>query len=586
MIIGPADGFTPRPYQAACIDGGDPRRGAGIRPCFARYKSVLAVLATGLGKTEIVLSLARRFIESPKTPADKRVLILAHRDELVSSPIRRSHRFGLRLAREQANDTAVGSTERVIASTIQSMARRYQLYRPDEIGLVIVDEAHHICAEDYLEVVNYFQAGGALLLGVTATPQRLDGIALGEVFEAVAYNYPILDAVDDGWLVPVMVRRHIVEGLDLEKLSTRGGDLEPGKLGELLAEHAHIVAKELVDVAGDRATMVFCPTVPAAYAQAEALRRYTSARVECAFSGTPQKRKKSDQQDLLKGVTTRQDMVDDFRAGKVQYLVNCALYTEGFDAPNTRCIALVRPSESASLYVQMVGRGTRPLPGVVDHPELAGDPAGRRAAIAASAKPDVLVIDFTCNSEKHTLTGVVDALAGNLTPEERLALGKVELVGDKTVDQAVQEARILAAENAARRAEELAELASHSYEVDPFHPVCVFNMKGLRDNPNEKRVSEAMAKYLTRAGVRDAAKLSRSTGTKLQYNIRVREKFRLASLDQSMALQRAGVPASTTVKMKIHEAGALIAELQRNGKRRPPRWDSDPALGGQAPTTR
>lgn len=587
MIIGPPSGFTPRPYQHACINGGDMRRGAGIMPCFARYRSVLAVLATGLGKTEIFLSLARRFLESPKIASDKRVLVMAHRDELVSQPIARGPRFGLQLGREQGDSTAVGKPERVVASTIQTMIRRHQLYRPDEFGLVIVDEAHHAAADDYQTVISYFRDGGAYILGVTATPHRLDGVALGEVFEAAAFNYPILDAVDDGWLVPVRVIRHIIEGLDIEKLGTRGGDLEPGKLGELLAEHALPVARDLVRLAGDRQTIVFCPTVPAAYAQAEALRRFTDARVECAFSGTPAKQKKrgpTAQQDLLKGITTRQDMIDDFRAGKVQFLVNCALYTEGFDAPNARCVALVRPSESASLYVQMVGRGTRPLPGVVDRPELADDPAGRVAAIAASAKPDVLVIDFTVNSEKHTLYGVVDALAGNLTPEERLALAKVELVGDTSIDEAIQKARILAAEEAARHAAELEEMASHSYDVDPYHPVNVLGIRGLRDNPSEARASEKMAKFLTGRGVDNAETLSASTARKLQVTIMARDKNepRLASFTQAKMLQRAGVPAARTIRMSFETASRLMIELGRNRNVRPSSWDRDPSLGGQA----
>jgi len=574
VIIGPVTGFIPRPYQEHAINGGDPRKGPGIMPCFARHKNVLAVLFTGGGKTEIFLSLVRRYLESPKTPPHKRALILAHRDELVSQPISRGPRFGLRLAREQGDSSAVGAPERVIASTVQTMRLRKEKYDPDEIGLIICDESHHSVSDEFRDVLDYFPS--AFILGVTATPQRLDGVGLGELYEAVAFRYPIEQGVEDGWLVPIRPWREVIDGLDLSKLRSRAGDLEPGALGELMSEYAHPVAKMLVERAGDRPTIAFCATLAHAYAQAEALRRYTSARVEVVDGTTKKRGKRADAVGIF-----REDLVEDFRLGRLQFLVNVGVAIEGFDAPNCRCVALIRPTKSPALVIQAVGRGTRPLPGIVDQPELRDDPDGRRAAIAASAKPDLLVLDFSGASEKHSLAGVVDALAGNLTPEERLALVNIPLCGDLTVDQALQQARIAAAQEATRHAAELAELATHSYEVDPFHPVCVFGIKGLRDDPNEERASAKMAKYLERNGVQNAAALSKSTAKKLQGTIIVRDRLHLASLTQATDLQRAGVPVTSTVRMSYTHANDLCVELLRNRGVRPKRWDSVPHLGGQ-----
>lgn len=582
MIIGPANGFTPRPYQDHCINGGDPRRGVGIMRALARYKRALAVLATGLGKTELFLALVRRYLESTLTPPDKRVLVLAHRIELVDQPISRAHRFGLKFAREQGDETGVGKPERAIASTIQTMRVRKELYRPDEIGLIVIDEGHHAAAADYQDLLKYFP--DAFVLGVTATPHRLDGIGLSEVYKATAFSYPVLEAIDEGWLVPVKPWREVIEGLDLSQLRTRAGDLEPGALGELMAEYAHPVARHIVERAGDRPTIVFCSTVAHAYAQAEALRRYTDARVECVDASTAKEKKgkRSKQQALVAedAPRTRESIVQDFRDGKIQYLVNCALFTEGFDAPNARCVALVRPTKSPALMVQMIGRGTRPLPGVVDRPELAHDMGARLAAIAASDKPDVLVLDFSGVTEKHSLVGVVDALAGNLSAAERMALASVEIVGDRTVDQLLQQARIDAAEEATRKAAELAELAAHSYEVDPYHPVVAMRMQGLKDDPNEKRASEKMAKYLARNGVENAATLSFSTARKLQGMIIIRQQHHLSTISQSIALQRAGVPSTSTISMSVYVASQLMAELHQNRGIRPKRWDADPLLGG------
>lgn len=574
MIIGPVTGFIPRPYQLEALHGGNPQRGPGIIPCFERYRRVLAVLFTGGGKTEIFLALARRYLQHERT-GSKRALLLSHRDELVTQPIERAPRFGLSIGREQGTSSCVGSAHRVISSTIQTMRVRKDQYRPDEIGLVICDEAHHAASETFREVLDYF--GNAFVLGVTATPQRLDGIGLGEVFEAVAYEYPLDQGVADGWLVPVKPWPVKLEGLDLDKLRARAGDLPPEELGTLLAEHAHPVAQHLVKHTSGLPTLAFCATVAHAFAQAEAIRRYTDARVETVWGGTPKGKK---QADMFDGPPVREDIIADFRAGKIGYLISCSTLFEGFDAPNARRIAMIRPTMSQSLLIQAVGRGTRPLPGIVDRPELRDDAAGRVAAIAASDKPEVVVFDYTSTTERLSLVSVADALAGTLTPEERIALGQVELYGDKTVDQALQEARIIAAELAAKHAAEQAELASTSYEIDPFHPVHVLGIKG-HDNRSEPRASEKMAKYLARCGVTSPEKLSASTAKKIQGAIIMREKFGFASLSTAMTLQRAGVPPASLTKMKLLRASELMIELARNRNVRPRRWDSDPSLGGR-----
>ena len=582
MIIGPITDFTPRSYQHHCIYGGDPRRGPGILPLLARYRRLLVAMATGLGKTETFLWLTRIFIESGLIGDGRCALYLSHRDELVLQPIERAHRFGMAIGREQGDDSCVSSPLRVISSTIQTMRIRKDLYDPARIGLVIIDECHHAAADDYQEVLEYF--AGAIVIGFTATPNRHDGIGLGEVFEAVAFEYLIDDARAEGWLVPVRAHAVKLDGLDLTTLRPRMGDLPPNELGELLSEFAHPVARDLVTRAGNRPTLVFCVTVAHAFAQAEALRRYTEERVECIYGQTPKKRKAKRAQPGLfdgGGPAIREDIVADFKAGKIRFLVNCAVLTEGFDAPNAACIAMVRPTMSQPLLVQAVGRGTRPLPRIVDAPELRDDPAGRCATIAASAKPDVLALDYTSSVETVGLVNVLEALAGRLTVEERLALHKSEIGSHRTVDEALQEPRILGAELAARAAAEEAERLATSYEVDPFHPVCVLGMKGLRDDPREARASAKQAGFLREQGVASAEKLSASTAQKLIGGIMVRKKFHLCSLKQATALQRAGIPIASTVKMKTEAASALMVELVSNRYVRPPRWDRDPKLGGR-----
>lgn len=565
MIIGPANGIVLRDYQNFCIEGGDPHHGPGIMPCLARHRSTLALLATGCGKGSILLALMRRYLASPKTPPGARAMVVSHRDELVSQPIEQAERFGLLVAREQAGDTAVGSNIRAVSATIQTMSSRMEQYRRDEVGLLIIDEAHHAASEQHRRLIEYFS--GAYLVGFTATADRLDGLGLGEVFASVAYDYNIETAVENGWLVPPVPRRYIIDGLDLDKLRARAGELPPEELGELMSLYSHTVGASLVKHTGENQAIGFCCTVAHAYAQAEALRRYTHATVAVADGTT-------DKDD-------RRRMIADFKAGKIQFLLNAQLWTEGADLPGAAVCAMLRPTLARAFYTQCAGRVLRPLAGVVDAPELRDDPAGRRAAIAASRKPLAYILDYSGVTEKHSLIGPVDALAGRLTTEERLALVNIGIVGDQTVDQVLQEARRLAAIDAARKAELMAEALTTSYEVDPFHPVCAMGIKGLRDDPNEKRASEKMAKYLNRHGIEKAETLSASTAKKLQGTIIVREKLHLSTISQSIALQRAGVPVASTVKMSVYVASQLMAELHQSRGVRPKRWDADPLLGGR-----
>ena len=432
---------------------------------------------------------------------------------------------------------------------------------------LLVHNCHHAPADIYRGVLGYFP--DAYKVGFTATADRGDGIGLNEVFQAVAYDYQTETAMENGWLVPPIPKRYIIEGLDLDKLRARAGELPVEELGELMAQVSHTVGPEVVKHTGDHQAIVFCCTVAHAYAQAEALKRYTHSTVAVA-DGTTDK-------------DERRQMVRDFREGKIQYLINAQLWTEGFDAPNATVCAMLRPTLSRAFYAQCAGRVLRPLGGIVDRPELRDDPAGRRAAIAASSKPAAYILDFSGVSERHSLVGPLDALAGRLTTEERLALVNIELVGDRSADLLLQEARKLAAIEAARKAEEIEQAAAHSYDVDPFHPVNVFNIKGLRDNPSEPRASENMVRFLAGRGVDSPEKLSASTAQKIRATIATRDKFKLATFTQAKMLQRAGVPVTSTVKMKFDDASRLMIELGRNRNRRPARWDQEPGLGGRTP---
>src|SRR5262249_4163797 len=146
----------------------------------------------------------------------------------------------------------------------------------------------------------------------------------------------------------------------------------------------------------------FCASVAHAKKTAGVLGRYSTGGVQFLSGDTPRE--------------ARRRLVDAYKTGQIQHLVNCALFLEGFDAPGTYAIVMGRPTKSVALYMQVLGRGTRPLPGIVDGLERAED---RRTAIAMSAKPNMLVIDFAGNAGRHKIVQASDVLGGKYAPPVR-----------------------------------------------------------------------------------------------------------------------------------------------------------------------
>jgi superfamily II DNA or RNA helicase len=176
---------------------------------------------------------------------------------------------------------------------------------------------------------------------------------------------------------------------------------------------------------------------------------------------------------FLSGDTPREDrrwIVDSYKAGRIQHLVNCSLFLEGFDAPSTAVIVMARPTKSVALYEQVLGRGTRPLPGVVDGIDQADE---RRTAIASSAKPNMLIIDFAGNAGKHKIVQATDVLGGkHELPVREYAKRTVAEEGRAVdIEEAFARARVelaLLAEEEERRKAITAKIRYQTYNIDPF----------------------------------------------------------------------------------------------------------------------
>lgn len=417
-----------RPYQTAAI--------AAVREQFDRgVSSTLLVLPTGTGKTVCFAELDRGWIA-----VGDRTLVLAHRTELLEQAAKKHRDVGVRCEIDQGDRRASSSAMVVIASVQTLRGARLLRYPRDWFRKIVVDEAHHAAATGYQQILDHFE--GAQVLGVTATPKRLDGKPLGDTFKTVAFMYEMRTAIAEQYLVPLVARRVRVADLDLRSVKVVRGDLDQGELARILtAEKAlHAMVSPLVQLAGDRKTLVFCVDVAHAKAVAEVLNRHKPGSA-LALDG---KAKQAE----------RRAAVDLFARGAIQYLVNCELYTEGFDEPSVACVAMLRPTQSWTLFCQMLGRGTRLL-------------GTTYAESVANGKRDCLVLDFVGNS-RHRLIGPADALAGGPLADDVAA--KADSALEKGQAELTELLQHVEDEVAAKRSEKalIALAVYRTKEIDVF----------------------------------------------------------------------------------------------------------------------
>lgn len=389
-----------RPYQSKAIES--------IHAALELADATLLVLPTGCGKTIVFAHLIQQ--------TQGRVLVVAHREELIFQAAHKieivtGKKPEIEMAERKAGMDMFRSGRVVVASKDTLVAgrgdtRRMTKFKPDAFALIIIDEAHHATAPTYRLIIDYFAS--AKLLGVTATPDRADKIGLNQVFDTVAFDYEIADAIMDGWLTPIKQKSVIVKGLDYSAVRTSEGDLNPSDVARMLASEdlLHQFGSSIIQESGSKKTIVFAPP---GFSKDEADPYRISERLTEILN-----RHKADSAVLVTQNTdkdVRRQVLKDFTANKFQFLVNVGIFTEGFDEPGIEVVAMVRATKSRALYAQMLGRGTRALPGIVD-----GTPskADRILRIARSAKPSVMVLDFVGNSGRHKLITPADILGGEL----------------------------------------------------------------------------------------------------------------------------------------------------------------------------
>ncbi len=322
-------------------------------------QKTLLVLPTGCGKTIVFAKTAEQLVKN-----GERVLILAHRGELLKQAADKIEKVtGLKSATEKAEETCLGSWYRVVVGSVQSFMRESRLSRfpQDYFGTIIIDEAHHAISSGYQRVLEHFKE--AKLLGVTATPDRSDMKNLGQVFDSLAYEYTLPQAIKEGYLSPIKAMT-IPLTLDLSGVSVQAGDFKASDIDTALDPYLYQIADEMKNYCSDRKTVVFLPLIKTS-------QKFRDILNEKGFNAV----------EINGGSDERTEILQDFESGKYNVLCNSMLLTEGWDCPSVDCIIVLRPTKSRGLYCQMVGRGTRLCEG----------------------KEDLLLLDFLWHTERHEL---------------------------------------------------------------------------------------------------------------------------------------------------------------------------------------
>ena len=370
------------------------------------HTRTLLVLPTGTGKTIVFASVA-----ADQVRAGDRVLILAHRGELLEQAADKLQRStGLVSAVEKADATCLNTWFRVVVGSVQTLQRTARLERfpHDYFGTIIIDEAHHAITDGYRRILDYF--GSAKVLGVTATPDRGDMRNLGEVFDSLAFEYKLTDAIKEGYLCRIMAQT-IPLKLDISSVTMSGGDYAVGDLGTALDPYLEQIAAEMVQRCKGRKTVVFLPLIKTSQKFRDLLNSHGFRAAEVNGQSTD-----------------RKEVLADFDAGKYNVLCNSMLLTEGWDCPSVDCVVVLRPTKVRSLYSQMVGRGTRLSPG----------------------KSDLLLLDFLWMTDKHELCRPAD-----LVCEDRaVARQMTENLAQTGCPEDIEEAAVQASEDVVTQREE------------------------------------------------------------------------------------------------------------------------------------
>ena len=354
---------------------------ADLRQAYATgSRAPILVAPTGFGKTATAAEIMRQTVAK-----GGRVWFLAHLKEILDDISARLTEAGISHGQIRAKKSADYTASAQVVG-VATAVKRSGLPRPD---LIIVDECHLAVANSYRQVIA--AAGSPLLLGLTGTPQRLDGRGLREVFDLIVPTCSTAELIDEGLLAPVRV--FAPPGADLSGIGKRGGDFDQGAAGAVMSRPAVVgdALSHWKKLCAGRRGVAFCTTVAHAEAVAQQW-RYAGFRAMAVHG-------KSDD-------TERRDAIDGLPAGRLDLVACAQLWIAGVDVPEIDAVIWLRPTASLTAWLQGNGRGFR----------------------IAQGKRDLLVLDHVGNCERlgHPLQAHEWSLDGR-TKRDRQAAPSVRV---------------------------------------------------------------------------------------------------------------------------------------------------------------
>ena len=411
------------------------------------------------------------------------------------------------------------------------MAREDRLNRfpKNYFNVIIVDEAHHSIADSYQRILNYFE--NTRVLGVTATPDRGDMRDLGDYYKSIAYEYTLSQAIDEGYLSPIVVET-IPLKLDLSKVKMQTGDFSASELGDVLEPFLEAIADEMVKACMNRKTVVFLPLV----STSQLFKKILNER---GFKAAEINGKSSDRAEILEA----------YANGEYNVICNAMLLTGGWDCPSVDCVVVLRPTKIRSLYSQMVGRGTRLFEG----------------------KENLLLLDFLWHTTRHKLCHPASLISENEDIEKRIT--DIIANSEEPIDlkEALSQAEDdIEKEREEKLARELRDKIGLSREkFDPIKYELALSMAKIeneyqpifqweREAPTTKQVE-----VLEDMGIKNIDITNKGKASKLLNLLLERQKNGLSSLKQVRCLEDFGFIGVGSWSKK--EANMMIDIIAKNG---------------------
>jgi superfamily II DNA or RNA helicase len=317
------------PYQQQAVNN--------VISSFSTNKSVMLQMPTGTGKTHVFCEIIKK--------VNKRTLVLVHTRELVEQIQQRLLAFGIKAGTIMAGTIQQPHLMVQIAS-IQTLTKRDIAYWPTKVSLIVIDEAHHATAHSYQSILQNYSQTDVKILGVTATPYRMNNSGFKGTFETLIESLPMNHFIEQGYLAGF---RHLATAspeLSRIKIDKITNDYDLTELGYLMSQETIMsdLIESYIKHGNNQQCIVFAVN---RYHSKAIVERYKEVGISAAYidSKTPKEERKK--------------IIADFKAGKIRVLSNVQIFTEGFDCPDISVVQLARPTHSLVLYMQMVGRGLR-----------------------------------------------------------------------------------------------------------------------------------------------------------------------------------------------------------------------------------